>query len=210
MAKKKPLEKRAFMQLKLFVAEYQGKTGAELRKAFSSLVSISVETFTRMAAIVQVADKQGITDELELSAFQLRALRRIARGEVLPEAYERFTGTPVESHLHKLSPGQQRGLADGGGVPVYSFPADGREAKREVPPLKLTPLELRQAFGPDGIRDRAEQRSWLETSKKRPRRTESANGTVITDPAHHRLIVRVGDAEVSLSRDELLDYLKQI
>ena len=190
-----------------FVAEYEGKTAAELREALESLLVVGAETFARMAAIVQVADEQGVTEELGLQGYQITTLRRIGRGQVLPQAYAQFGGTPLGRHLRALSPARQRALCEGGTVPVYSF-ENGRVDKREVAPLKLTAFERRQVFGPHGIRDAAEQRSWLESRRKR--RTESADGTVVIDRTNHALIVRVGDKEVSLSRDDLLDYIKQI
>lgn len=190
-----------------FVGEYEGKTAAELREALESLLAVGAETFARMAAIVQVADEQGVTDELGLQSYQVATLRRIWRGEVLSVAYARFGGTPLERALPTLSPAQQRFLSDGGTVPVYSFEG-GRMETREVQPLKLTEFERQQVFGFHGIRDAAEQRSWLETRRKRSVR--SAEGTVIVDRVHHALIVRVGGQEVTISRDDLLDYIKQI
>ena len=190
-----------------FVEEYEGKTAEQLRKALASLVVVCAETFARMSAIVQVADEQGVTEELGLQGYQITALRRIGRGEVLPAAYAQFGGTPLERHLRILSPAVQRGLCDGGTVPVYSFDA-GKVERREVQPLKLTDFERRQVFGPDGIRDAAEQRSWLESLKKRL--STAVKGTIVVDRARHTLIVRVGSSEVSISRDDLLDYIKQI
>jgi len=197
----------AAIEPKQYVAEYQGKSVSELREALESLLTVGAETFARMAAIVLVADERGLTGELGLQGYQVLALRRIGRGQVLPAAYARFGATPLGRYLNTLSVALQRSLADGGTVPVYSF-RNGRVEKREVQPLKLTDFERRQVFGAQGIRDAAEQRSWLESLRKR--RRDSADGNVIVDRANHALIVRVGDSEVSLSRDDLLDYIKQI
>jgi len=197
----------AIVESAQFVTEYEGKTTAQLRQAMSCLLVVGAETFARMAAIVHVADAQGVGDDLGLQPYQLAALRRIGRGEVLPAAYARFGGTPLERHLSTLSPARQALLCDGGGVPVYSF-ENGQVDKREVPPLKLTDFERRQVFGSHGIRDAAEQRSWLESLKKQ--RTPSVKGTVVVDRVNHVLIVQVGDSEVSISRDDLFDYIKQI
>jgi len=194
-------------EVRQLVADYVGKTGPELREELNSLFIVGAETFARMAAIVMVADEAGVTRELGLQGSQITALRRIGRGEIVPAAYARFGGTRIETSLPALSAARQRDLADGGGVDVYSFD-NGRVDKREVPPLKLTGFERSQVFGRDGIRDAAEQRSWLETIKKQ--RVQAAEGTWIVDAVHHRLIVRIEGKEVSLSRDELLDYLKQL
>ena len=200
-------ETTALVEPNQFLAEYEGKTAAQLRAALNSLLRVGAETFARMAAIVHVADQQGVTEELGLQGHQVTALRRIARGQILPQAYAKFGGTPLAIHLRSLSAARQRDLLDGGTVPVYSF-EKGRVEKREVPPLKLTAFERRQVFGRDGIRDAAEQRSWLESRKKQ--RPQSVDGTVIVDRARRALIVKVGNQEVSISRNDLLDYIKQI
>jgi len=189
------------------ISEYEGKSDQELQQAAQSLVEMTAENFVRLAVIVQVADERGTTDELGLSGSYITTLRRIGRGEVVAEAYARFGGTALEPKLRLLSATQQRKLAAGGTVPVYSF-NEGRPEKREVDPLKLTDFERRQVFGPDGIQDAAGQRSYVETQGKQRRRR--VKGDVIIDRAGHAIIVKVGDAEVSLAKDDLLDYIKQI
>ncbi len=105
---------KALIEPRQFLAEYEGKTATQLREALESLLAVGAETFARMAAIVQVADEQGVTEHLGLQGYQTAALRRIGRGEVVPEAYARFGGTPLERSLPALSPARQRDLADGG------------------------------------------------------------------------------------------------
>lgn len=190
-----------------YVSEYAGMGAADLRIAVEALLTVGAETFARMAAIVQVADEQGVTAELGLQAYQVAVLRRIGRGEILPQAYARFGGTPLERHLAAVTPAEQRALCEGGTVTVYSFDG-GKVDERHVPPLKLTAFERQQVFGRHGLRDAPEQRSWLESRRKQ--RRSAADGTVVVDHAQHAIHVRVGESEVTISRDALLDYLKQI
>ena len=199
----------ATQQVDLFAEQYRALDKAGMQEAASRLMRVDfLSILEQLAGLVKVGDERGWTSELGFSTAWVRMGRDIGCGLVNAAAVVRFGGTRLESQLQKLSPQRQLLLAQGGGVEVYSWD-DGQMQKREVPPEKLTSFEHRQVFGPDGIRDAAEQRSWLESQKKKGM-MRTAKGDFALDLERRELIVKVGDREVRISQKVLYEYLRKL
>lgn len=200
-------EEKMVDALRTFDSECAAETDEELVQTFHSLRAEGAQMFGKMAIVVRHTDERGITERLAVPNDHIAALRKIGRGEILPEAYEQLGGTFLESKLGALSHEEQRALAAGGSVPLYTV-KDGRTEMRQIPALQLTASEAGQVFGPGGIRNAGEQRSHAEAREKRHRQV--VDGTFILDYVHQTLIVRQGKMETKIHRDKLFHFGVQL
>ena len=189
-----------------YLGTYTAMDAAKLRVEFARMMQVAAEHLLAISALVQTADDNGI--DLGVPAGMLYPFRQIARKRLHPAAYTKFLGTTdLLNKVQALPLAEQKRLADGGAVPVYSF-TNGKPEKREVPPHELVGVERGQVFGPNGIRSVAEQRSWLEARQKANH--VRVQGEVLCDKKSHQIIVRVGNSEVAISLNEMLDYIKEL
>jgi len=114
-------------------------------------------------------------------------LMRLACGQILPEVLVRFHSRP--RHLRRIAalpmPDQEKIVC---GEPCTLMLPNGDH--RAVPATLLNGYELSQVFGPDGIRDEAEQAAYLR--EKTQRRRPLASGDVEMDYPNSRVHI-VGD-----------------
>ena len=137
----------------------------ELRRSIVEHLNHLVLDFIQLAALVKRCNDLGI----ELADMQipiLPYLRRLACGQLLPEVLVQFHSRPW--HLRRIAalplPDQDKIVH---GQPCTLMLANGD--RRAVPATLLNGNELSQVFGPDGIRDEAEQAAWLrEKTQRRP------------------------------------------
>ena len=148
----------------LSVEHWDAATTDELLGALTDALQAEGKSLMRLAGIVRECHRRSIETPMLSPGFR-QYLIAIADGLLNAAAAQRFLGTAVAAHLQHLSRAEQERLAGGGHVTVYSF-ENGKVDKRQMDPLKLDRFEFHQVFGPDGIRDAAGQRSYLEGLKQ--------------------------------------------
>jgi hypothetical protein len=158
----------------------------ELRRLIVEHLNHLVLDFIQLAALVKRCNELGIG----LSDMQipiLPYLMRLACGQILPEVLVQFHSRPW--HLRRIAalplPDQERIVH---GEPCTLMLPNGDH--RAVPATLLNGYELSQVFGPDGIRDEAEQAAYLRG--KNQRRPLLAPGDVEMD-YHNGLVHIVGE-----------------
>lgn len=136
------------------------------------------------------------------------ALRRLGNRELHPAAWTRFHGTYVGRHIHKLSYPKQEAIAKGEPVKVYSF-ENGNVDHRKADIEDLVYSEQKQVLGPNGLRNAAEQRSYLEDkrAKKMPKNNQPSEPVMVVRGKRKRgVLVKPNDDEVFISHEQLSKY----
>lgn len=140
----------------------------ELRSELNRALDMTAAHLRRLAAIVRLLEERG-EDLSDLRLGLLGYLRQIAWGRLLPEIVVRYAEFPSALRaIAALPPPDQERFARGDGVPLIVRREDGSTDKRMADPLRITGEQVRQLFGPRGLRDEAEQILWLE-SRGKPR-----------------------------------------
>lgn len=137
-------------------------TAAKRLKALRTALSVATSSLAHAANVFH--EMEAADDDVSMvDRFTAMRLRRIYKGDVLPEVYTQFDGTMQNAVQSMPVPQQRKMLADN---PVEVVTGDTHEVLT-LPPSKLTRFQIRQVFGRGYIRDAAEQRAWLETEKAR-------------------------------------------
>lgn len=173
-------------------------------------MAITVDGLEAAAAGVGVLEKKGSPKLSQIPVFIRHKLLAIAHERLHAGAYLRFHRSGIERSLMRLSLGEQKRLAEGGKVRIYSFP-DGVSQYREVRPEELSPFEVRQIFGPNGIRNHAEQRSWLEAERKRKEYAPEPKEPIsyVIDTKHEKVTFICGNEKMVKTPEELIEMAKQ-
>lgn len=137
-------------------------TPARRLKALKECLSLATSSLADAASIFHEMEAAG-DDVSMVDRFTAIRLRRIYKGDVLPEVYTHFDGTLQNAVQSMPVPQQRKMLAD---QPIEVITGDGSDVLN-IAPSKLTRFQIRQVFGRGYIRDAAEQRAWLETEKAR-------------------------------------------
>ena len=134
----------------------------QLRMELTECLDTTRRTVIRMAAIVRRLEELG-EDLSDLKLSVLRYIRRIAYGQMDAEVLVKFQGSPrILRIVSNLPLPDQQKLIESESVELLT--GDGGD-RRKVPLLAMSGSEFRQAFSYDGIRDDAEQMSWLRNNK---------------------------------------------
>ena len=130
-----------------------------------TLLEITVESVREMALIVKRLDQLDAdwTEFGYMDQSRLGYLRRIACGQVLPDVYVAFLGySGLRNKISTLPISDQEKLANGGTVLV----ALGPDNDVLVKPCDMTQKQIKQVFGPSGIRSKMEQLVWMGSHRK--------------------------------------------
>lgn len=137
-----------------------------LRRELSRSLGMTAEHLMRLAWIVRLLEERG-EDLSDLRIGLLTYLRKIAHGQLVPEAIVRFGESPlVLQQVASLPLPDQLKLAAGDPVTLIVRGADGHWDHRLADPLRLTREQSSQVFGKGRIRDESEQILILESRGK--------------------------------------------
>lgn len=151
-------------------SECAGKSNEELRVILEDGLSITCAGLIRAAAAVRQLDANGFDFADANCTATLPLLRKIAYGQLVPDAVAQFFRHPsLLGRLQRLSPPEQKRLSADFPIKVAEY--DGTTiAFRAIPPSKLTPKQIRQIFASDHLRSEAEQAAWLREAEPAPAR----------------------------------------
>lgn len=179
----------------------------ELKAEFEHCRNDFADNLIRLACLVKVAHRRGLVLDGIPGDFKA-VLLQIADRQLDAEAYRRFYGTVPGRYMNRLPLPEQERLAAGGKVKVYVFEG-GKVDSRDVDPLLLNLDEARQVFGPQGMRNAAAQRSYLEGLSKRKRPVPLAS-RIVPNKRKHCVEVWIGEQKVEIGSKELATLLAQL
>lgn len=161
-----------------------------LKQELAKSLQVTARELLRLAWIIRTLEDRG-EDLSGLRIPLLQHLRRIAYGQCLPETVVRFAAFPMLlQRVASLPLPEQQRLAEGGAVTLVVRREDNTFDLRQADPLKLTRDQIVQVFGPDRVRDQAEQILILEDRAGRPvRRLPAQQGIVRPDPERRGILV---------------------
>jgi hypothetical protein len=141
----------------------QAMSEPELRSYLAERLRLTAENLVEMALVIREFDERGI-DLSDLRLSLLIYLRRIAYGQTLPEVVAALVGR--RDLLQRIAflplPEQARCFQDEGLAVTTQILADGTVDARRRRLMDMEPWEVRQVFGPNGIRNELEQAAWLK------------------------------------------------
>jgi hypothetical protein len=160
-----------------------------LRSELAAAISLTADSLRRLAMIVRLLEERG-EDLTDLRIGLIGYLRRIAHGQLVPEAVVRFGESPgLLRAVAALPLPEQRRLAAGATVTVVVPAADGF-TNRQADPLALPAGGFRQVFGPRGIRGEAEQILYLGERHRFVKAAEAVKvGRVVADRKRGGLMI---------------------
>jgi hypothetical protein len=140
----------------------------ELRSYLAQRLQFTADNLVEMAMVIREFDQRGI-DLTDLRLSLLVYLRRIAYGQTLPEVVALLAGR--RDLLQRVAflplPEQQHCVDEKGLSVVTGELASGEFDTRRRQTLDLEPWEVRQVFGPNGIRNELQQAAWLKSQSVR-------------------------------------------
>lgn len=201
------------MSAKIVAAGFDGELSDEQERVLKKLQ----ERFAKASGDWQQATLEMVVVVKECKAASLplnwiapnvlRILERIADGHLLLGAYEKFGSEPVFKYVQRLPMSEQRRLADGGKIKVLTPRPNGPADFREVDPLNLGNVEMKQVFDPAGfIRNQAQQVSHVEGLAKSHLVVVAPEQDVTVNRRKGVIVVR----GVELSVKDLSAYLNQL
>jgi hypothetical protein len=136
---------------------------AELRSYLAERLQFTAENLMQMALVIREFDERSI-DLSDLRFSLLVYLRRIAYGQTLPQVVALLAGR--RDLLQRVAflplPEQERCISDRGLSVVTGESANGELDTRRRQLLDLEHWEVRQVFGPNGLRNEMQQAVWLK------------------------------------------------
>lgn len=170
----------------------------------------STAGLVRAAIHLKAMEEAGDEIPKELGPKLLGGLRRIGKGTMLLEAFAQFRWNwRLMRRIGNYPLAEQRRLSHGGAIDMVVVGDDGKfSTTRMMVPSAMDTDQLRQVFGPDGVRTRVEQIAWLER-----RRTDEAvtrqeeEGEYVIDAK--RRCIKVLKAEVILTEEIMARALHQ-
>jgi len=143
--------------------QLQEMSESELRTFLAQRLQLTADSLVEMALVIREFDERGI----DLSGFRLSLLvylRRIAYGQTLAEVVALLAGR--RDLLQRVAflplPEQRRCLDEKGLVVLTGEVTAGEFDIRRRQILDLEQWEVRQVFGPDGLRTEMQQAAWLK------------------------------------------------
>lgn len=141
--------------------EFKVMSEIQLRDYLAQRMRLTAVTLIEMALAIREFDERGI----DLSGLRLSLLiylRRIAYGQTLPEVVATLVGR--RDLLQRIAflplPDQARCVQEEGLAVAAEILPDGTVDVRRRRVIDLEPWEVRQVFGPNGIRNEFEQAAW--------------------------------------------------
>jgi hypothetical protein len=141
---------------------------SQLRYYLAQRLQFTADNLMEMAMVIREFDQRGI-DLSDLRLSLLAYLRRIAYGQTMPEVVALLAGR--RDLLQRVAflplPEQQRCMDEHGLSVVSGELTNGEFDTRRRQLLDLEPWEVRQVFGPNGIRNELQQAAWLKSQSIR-------------------------------------------
>lgn len=138
-----------------------------LRAELAQQMTVTAQHLQRLASIVAELERRG-EDLSELKVGMLGYLRRIAAGQLHPDAVVRYLDYPMLlNRVATLPVTDQERLATGEPIKLVVW-REGKTETRMMDPIKLTRDQVSQVFGPGAIRDEVGQIAVLESRFARP------------------------------------------
>lgn len=184
--------------------ELDGLAPKDLVQVMREALSQGMKCWTKAARAYHMLLQMG--EAPKVSPGLDKALRRLGAGEIHPAAWEKFRGTYVGQHIHRVDVPRQKELADGEPVKIFSFD-DGHVTHRKCAIYKLDGHEQRQVLGSNGLRDAGEQRSYIEA--RRARKVTKADKSpieVVKGKRKRGIIVRIDGKQKFITHEELSRY----
>lgn len=188
--------------------ELEGMNAEQLFKTMAECTSIGVRAIVKGARAYHKLREMGHDPDLP-RGLRL-AFERLGRGDLHPNAWAKFNSTYVGRYIHKLPMEDQKALAEGKPVTVYSFD-NGQVSHRKVDIEMLVYEEQKQVLGPNGLRSKAEQRSYLEDKKAKQMDCQNATSSsppieVAKGKRKRGVYIRPHNDEMFISHEELARY----
>lgn len=195
--------KRNDDKLKDSIARIESENDPEkLLDELRQCLAISVETLLRLGAIIRRLETIGI-DVFALEIPNFNYLRRIAHGQMMPELFIELAGMPgLLRKVSTLPLPDQKKIADGRPLKVMLHGGD----HLLISPKDMTPSQVQQVFGRQGLRSEAQQVAWMTDRQQELSRKSVPRPEVELDRKRHG--IRVG--ETFLSANDLAGYLAQL
>lgn len=194
-------------------AEFAQLSDAALIEAAGQIAMTVAVGFVKLAAVVAIAEPRGIdlSDGIPFVKPLFPHLRRIACGQLVADVLIYCSKKPgLVGPLAKLPVPDQQKLVAGQPVPVVTT-QNGQRTVLMMEPVNMGPAHVKQVFGPDGLRDEAQQVAWMDEQTRRqvcqvfPDRV----GDFVFD--RERGIVKVGKKEITFDKlIEAADNAKKI
>lgn len=176
----------------------------EIRRELADGVRMSAAGLVRIAACFRVLEARG-EDLSELRGLLPDHIRRIAYGQLHPEAVVRFGPYPLLlDRVSRLPAPDQERLAGGGTVELIVRREDSWD-RRLADPLRLTRSQVYQVFASGHIRAEAEQKLILE-EKGTPPPSKKPRGKARADRERGGLVV----GRVFVNQAEVLEALADL
>lgn len=175
----------------------------QLQKAFVE----TTEGILRCSVIVKYMDAAGDDFPKQVPVAFIDAVRRVARQELLPETFlaVNWSGSLLKT-VARYSKDDQRKIANDKTIETVVRFGDSFEV-RKIEPISMSTNQIKQVFGPDGLRAKAQQIAYIED-----RATTDYVKTKTFKP-ETRLDKKRGGAwfgETFVSRAELASLLAQL
>lgn len=188
--------------------ELKGMNAEELFSTMVECTSIGVRAIVKGARAYHKLKEMG--HDPDLPRGLRRAFERLGQGDLHPRAWAKFNSTYVGRYIHKLPLQDQKALADGDPVTVYSF-ENGRVSHRKVDIEMLVYEEQKQVIGPNGLRNKAEQRSYIEDKKAKQLDSNDHDSKqppieVAKGKRKRGVYIRPHNDEMFISHEELARY----
>ena len=189
--------------------ELEGLTTEQLYEAFDVARVVTCKQIQRMASIVRLLEERG-EDLSEIKQASLQSYRLIGQGQLLPEVFQLYCGSPLLFNRIRTYPlSEQRKLASD--APMRILSADNpAEDCRIVKPSVMTRDEVHQAFAENHIRTDGEQRSWLERLVSRVKRKTKERPDIILEKKKRGITVSAGGQSVFISSTDMHNYLMEL
>lgn len=143
----------------------------DLKKSLAETMLLTATAFVRGARIVRELEERG-EDLTALKLNMLPCLRKIAFGQLDPEAAVRFYHSPsLLAMVGGLPLPDQRRLAAGDPIPL-ALPGP-TTTHRMADPIQMLPPQRRQVFAKDHIRSVEEQLLYLDEQSTRAKTTRT-------------------------------------
>lgn len=148
-----------------------------LLRELRQVMARGIEWIEDAAAVVAKFDEAGVpipNEEMPLSLQ--RFLRRVAAKMALPGIYAKLQGTRILlSRVSSYPLEDQRIVAEDRPIAVVMYDNGRMEPDRRFRPTEIIKSSLLQkrVFGPEGLRDKQEQKVWLVEEEEREQRKKA-------------------------------------
>jgi hypothetical protein len=180
----------------------------ELERELALAAEATAKNFLRLALILRQKEERG-HDTASLKLGMVQYLRKIAYGQLLPEAMARFGMYPKLLRFVSLLPLPDQCRLIEQEVAIGVIGENGRVSHRMKDARLLTLHEMRQVFATDHVRSPAEQVSWrrsLDDSRATPAQAVRHEPPSYTVAKGHLIVNR----PTTLSRRDLQNILRSM